>query len=68
MSRWNKVPKPRKEALFAYNRQRAADSEAAADMHRMAEKMAQLPPGQLKKMLDEETIDILSRYGVEVSK
>lgn len=68
MSRWDKVPKPRKEALFAYNRQRAADSAAAADMQRMAEKMAQLPPGQLKKLLDEEIIEILSRYGVEVSK
>lgn len=37
---------------------------AAADMQAVAEAMAQLPPGQLKKVLTDEIIAILAKYGV----
>ena len=37
---------------------------AAADMQAVAEAMAQLPPGQLKKVLTDEIIAILEKYGV----
>lgn len=39
---------------------------AAADMQAIAEKMAALPPGQLKKVLTQDIIDILAKYGVVV--
>ena len=57
---------PWKKRAFEYNRRLAQEREAAVDMHVIALKMSRLPPGQLKKLLDEETIAILSRYGVQI--
>ena len=37
---------------------------AAADMQAMAAAFAQLPPGQLIKVLTDEIIAILAKYGV----
>ena len=39
---------------------------AAADMQAVAEAMAQLPHGQLKKVLTDEIIAILDKYGVVI--
>ena len=41
-----------------------ADQEGAADMQAMAAAFSQLPPGQLKKVLTDEIIAILAKYGV----
>ena len=43
-----------------------ADQDAAADMRTIAAAMAQLPPGQLKKVLTQDVIDILAKYGVVI--
>ena len=43
-----------------------ADESAAADMRAIAEAFAQLPPGQLKKVLTEDILAILAKYGVEI--
>ena len=40
---------------------------AAADMQAMAAAFAQLPPGQLKKILSEDIIAILAKYGVVIA-
>ena len=40
---------------------------AAADMQTIAAAMAQLPPGQLKKVLTQDIIDILAKYGVVIA-
>lgn len=55
-----------KERILAYNKKVAADSEAAKDMRSIAEGFAQLPPGQLKKVLTEEITAILEKYGVTI--
>lgn len=39
---------------------------AAADMQAIASAMAQLPPGQLKKVLTQDIVDILAKYGVVI--
>lgn len=39
---------------------------AAADMQAVAEAMAQLPHGQLKKVLTDEIIAILEKYGLVI--
>lgn len=39
---------------------------SAADMQAIAAAMAQLPPGQLKKVLTDEIIAILEKYGVVI--
>ena len=57
---------PWKKRAFEYNRRLAQEREAAVDMQVIALKMSRLPPGQLKKLLDEETIAILNRYGAEI--
>lgn len=43
-----------------------ADESAAADMRSIAEALAKLPPGQLKKVLTRDIIDILEKYGVVI--
>ena len=58
-------PEMRKR-IIAYNQAVAADASAAADMRTMAEAFAQLPPGQLKKVLTDEIITILEKYGVVI--
>lgn len=40
--------------------------EAAEDMRAVASAMALLPPGQLKKILSEDIIQILAKYGVVI--
>ena len=39
---------------------------AAADMRAIAAAMAKLPPGQLKKVLTDDILDILAKYGVVI--
>lgn len=53
-----------RERIIAYNRKVAADSAAAADMRTIAAAMKNLPPGQLKKVLSEDLIAVLRKYGV----
>ena len=39
---------------------------AAADMQAIATAISKLPPGQLKKVLTQDIIDILNKYGVVI--
>ena len=42
-------------------------AEAGAnDMQTIAAEIAKLPPGQLKKVLTQDIIDILAKYGVVI--
>lgn len=41
-----------------------SDRDDAADMRAMAAAFAKLPKGQLKKVLTQEIIHILAKYGV----
>lgn len=44
---------------------RAAE-DGAQDMRTIAAAISQLPPGQLKKILTRDIIDILAKYGVVI--
>lgn len=57
---------PWKKRAFEYNKKLAQEREAAADMQTVAEHLVQLPPGQLKRILDEDVLAILAKYGVNV--
>lgn len=59
MKNWSKGARKRLVEI------RAAEG-AAADMCTIAAAMAQLPPGQLKKVLTKEIIAILAKYGVVI--
>ena len=59
MSKWTKAANVRLTQI------QAAEG-AAADMQTIAAAMAKLPPGQLKKVLTQDIIDILAKYGVVI--
>ena len=60
MNKWTKAAKVRLVEI-------QAGESAAADMRAMAAAFAQLPPGQLKKVLTDDIITILARYGFELA-
>lgn len=57
MGKWTKAAKAVKAKLD--------EREArASDMDIVLNKIARLPPGQLKKLLDDEFLAVLSKYGI----
>lgn len=66
MSKWKNVPEKRRKEIFAFNKARAADAEAAEDLHTL---LSALPPGQRKQLLKDETCaEILNKYGITGSE
>ena len=59
MNKWTKAAKVRLAEI-------QADEGAAADRRAVAEAMAKLPPGQLKKLLSEDVVVVLAKYGVVI--
>lgn len=57
-----------REKVIAYNKKIAEKTEKATDMELLAAKIAELPKGQLKKVLTEEIIEILRRNGVDLTE
>ena len=53
-----------RKRIIAYNQAVAADAAAAKDMRTIAAAMSQLPRGQLKKVLTEDVLTVLEKYGV----
>ena len=56
MNKWTKAAKAQLVEI-------QADQEGVADMQAMAAVFTKLPPGQLKKILTQDIIDILAKYG-----
>lgn len=54
--------------IIAFNRKRAEEGEKATDMDIIVGKLLALPPGQLKKILDEEALAVLAKYGYTDTK
>lgn len=52
-----------RERILAFNRKRAEEGEKASDMDIIVGKLLVLPPGQLKKVLDAEALEVLKKYG-----
>lgn len=51
-----------KKRIIAFNVERAANKEAADDLHTL---LSALPPGQVKQLLKNETCAaILNKYGI----
>ena len=60
MSKWTKAANVRLTQI------QAAEG-AAADMQDIAADIGKLPQGQLKKVLTQDIVDILAKYGVVIS-
>lgn len=50
--------------IIAYNRAVAEKAEKAADLDIIVTQIMKLPPGQLKKVLTDEVLAVLEKYGV----
>ena len=57
MNKWTKAAKVRLAEI-------QAAEDGVEDMRAIAEAFAKLPPGHLKKILTEDIIAILAKYGV----
>lgn len=55
-----------REKIIAYNKAVKAKAEKASDMDIMISAFSKLPPGQLKKVLTDDVIAILAKYGIEI--
>ena len=53
-----------KEKILAYNKAVKEKSEKASDLDIIISEVMKLPPGQLKKVLTEDVIAVLKKYGV----
>lgn len=52
--------------ILAYNKAMAVQKDKATDMDILVAAFAKLPPGQLKKMLTEDVLAVLKKYGIEI--
>lgn len=53
-----------REKILAYNKAAADKAEKAADMDILVAALAKLPPGQLKKVLSDDVLAVLEKYGI----
>lgn len=60
------MKKELRNRILAYNKQVAEQKEKATDMDILIAAFAKLPPGQLKKVLTEEVIAVLNKYGANI--
>lgn len=54
-----------KAKILAYNKALQEKKEKAADLEVIVAALLQLPPGQLKKILTDEVLTVLSKYGFD---
>ena len=54
-----------KARILAFNRVRKEETEKASDMDVIVTAILKLPPGQLKKLLSEDVLAVLAKYGYE---
>lgn len=55
-----------REKIIAYNKAVAERAEKASDLDIIVSEVMKLPPGQLKKVLTDEVLAVLSKYGVTI--
>ena len=52
--------------IIAYNKAVAEKAEKAADLDIIVKEIMKLPPGQLKKVLTNEVLAVLAKYGIKI--
>lgn len=53
--------------ILAYNRSMADRKEKADDLDIIVSEIMKLPPGQLKKVLTDEVLAVLNKYGIKIN-
>lgn len=57
------MKKELREKIYAFNRNRAENYEKATDLDIIVSQIMQLPYGQLKKVLTDDVMAVLEKYG-----
>lgn len=57
------MKKELRERIYAFNKNRAEKDEKATDLYVIVEQIMKLPYGQLKKVLTDEVLAVLKKYG-----
>lgn len=57
------MKKELRERIYAYNKTAAERAEKATDLDIILAEIMKLPPGQLKKVLTDEVMSVLAKYG-----
>lgn len=52
-----------KAKIIAFNKARAVDTEKATDLDVLVKAISKLPYGQLKKVLSDDVMAVLEKYG-----
>lgn len=58
------MKKALRDKILAFNRSVKEKGEKAADLDVIVAALALLPPGQLKKLLTQEVLAVLDKYGI----
>ena len=59
------MKKERRDRIIAYNKMAKERAEKAEDMDIIVAALIKLPPGQLKKVLTDDVLAVLAKYGYE---
>lgn len=57
------MKKEMRERIYAFNKNRAEKDEKATDLGILVAEIMKLPYGQLKKVLTDEVLAVLAKYG-----
>lgn len=55
-----------REKIIAYNKTVAERTEKATDLDIIVAEIMKLPPGQLKRVLTDEVLTVLAKYGITI--
>lgn len=56
------------DKIIAYNKAAAERTEKAEDLDVIISSVMKLPPGQLKKVLSDEVLGVLAKYGLKIEE
>lgn len=59
------MKKELREKIIAYNKAAAERKDKATDLDVLVAAFTKLPPGQLKKILTDDVLAVLAKYGIE---
>ena len=59
------MDKELRKKILQFNKARKVESEKASDMDILVRELLKLPPGQLKKVLTDEVVAVLNKYGYD---
>ena len=59
------MKKELREKIIAFNKSAAERKDKTTDLDVLVAAFAKLPPGQLKKVLTDDVMAVLAKYGIE---